>query len=285
MKLWYHAGFTPMDQLLGVAKHLDDRGFTGIALTHHLVNLTEVKATYPYSPDGKAWWDPGTPVPDVWVTAAAIGAVTTKLLIGPSVFILPMQDPFTVAKGVSTAAYFTNDRVICGIGAGWMKDEFDLVGLDFSNRGARTDEMIEVLQKLFSRELVEHHGTFYEFEPLRMEPMPSTPIPIWVGGHSPAAIRRAALLDGWHAPGPSTPDEVIALMGLMNAARDRAGTLDRPFESVMPVFEVPSKRDWERMEAAGATGITLVPAYADGLVTLDDRRRYIDGVAELAAHA
>jgi probable F420-dependent oxidoreductase len=282
MKLWYHAVSTPMDQLLDLAVLLDSSGFEGIALSHHLVSPEEIRAPYPYTPDNKVWWDPVSPLPDVWVTAAVIGRATKRLMVAPSVFILPMQDPFTVAKAVSTAAYFMDGRLVLGVGAGWMRDEFELTGQDFRTRGRRMDEMLVVLEKLFAGEMVDHKGEFYNFERLQMEPHPSTRIPVYIGGHSPAALRRAAGADGWFAAGPYSLAEAVMHLGEFAKARKEAPWSDRPAEVIVPLWDVPPGEDWIELADAGATGIMLVPAHAGEIQTLEHRRRFIERAMEKA---
>jgi alkanesulfonate monooxygenase SsuD/methylene tetrahydromethanopterin reductase-like flavin-dependent oxidoreductase (luciferase family) len=268
-----------MDQVLDLARALDDSGFYGMAFGHHLVNPAHIKAPYPYTEDRKAFWDPSAPHPDVWVTAAAIGQVTTKLVVGPCVFILPMHDVFTVAKAVSTAAYFMDGRLVLGAGAGWMEDEFLLTGRDFHTRGRHMDEQLVVLRKLFEGGMTEHDGEFYRFDPLRMEPLPGNRVPMYVGGHSRAAVRRAAQADGWFAAGPYTLAQAMEKLAEFRAVREELKTLDRTVEVIVPLTVVPTAAESSELAAGGATGIMIVPALFDpNLKTLDDRRRMIDNV-------
>ena len=121
-----------------------------------------------------------------------MAAVTERLQFGTSVYIAPARDLFTVAKQVGTAAVLSNNRVNLGVGAGWMREEFAQTGQEYDNRGKRLDEMIPALRTLWSGGWVEHHGEHYDFGPLQIEPSPTQQVPIWCGGHSRAALKRAA---------------------------------------------------------------------------------------------
>lgn len=288
MKLWCHATNTPMDQLLDFARILDDTGFAGMALAHHVVDLEAAGAEHPYRKDGEGkWWDasdtsdPATP--DPWVTATAIANVTKNLAVASSIFVLPLQDPFTVAKAVSTAAHFTRGRLVMGVGVGWMSDEYEMLGADFKTRGARMDEMLEVMQLLFSGEVSSYDGNFFRFSKLRMAPPHDTAVPIYVGGESPRALKRATRYDGWFAAGPHDVPTAIERCRAMLAAREAAGTLNRPFECIVPLLDVPTKGEWEGMAEVGATGAMFVPARRPDLQirTIDDRRAYAERIVSL----
>jgi probable F420-dependent oxidoreductase len=198
MKFYLALAWTdPMD-LLRLATAAEDNGFDGVALSDHLIFPQTIESRYPYAPDGKPHWFPTTPWPDVWVTMGHIAAVTERIQMLTNVFVLPSRDPFVVAKAVGTVAVLSRNRVVLGAGVGWMKEEFDLVNEDFHTRGRRTDEMIEVMRKLWAGGMVESHGRFYDFGPIEMSPAPTEPVPVFIGGYEEGALRRAARLgDGW----------------------------------------------------------------------------------------
>src|SRR5439155_1740265 len=150
---------------------------------------------YPYTPDGSPPFTPGTPWPDPWVLIGAMAAVTTRLRFMTNVYVAPARNPFLVAKQVGTAAVLSGDRVALGVGAGWMREEFEQLGQPFGDRGRRLDEMIEVVRALWRGGMVEHHGEHYDFHRLQMSPVPAAPVPIYCGGQSRRAIERASRLD------------------------------------------------------------------------------------------
>jgi alkanesulfonate monooxygenase SsuD/methylene tetrahydromethanopterin reductase-like flavin-dependent oxidoreductase (luciferase family) len=271
-----------MEQLVDVAKVLDAAGFEGIGLTHHVALPTTIESKYPYTSDGQFEWDRAMDVPDVWVTAPVLTRATKHLRVAPAVFVAPMQDPFTLAKALSTAAYFCDGRLIFGVGAGWMAEEFALTGQPFDARGRRLDELLEVLDKLLSGETVEHSGRYYNFESVRLaRPVPKSRVPVYVAGYGRAAMDRATRADGWFAPGPVTVGVMLERLAHLRAVREEAGA-DGPFEAIMAVIEMPSPAELEELEGNGATSVMFVPMLGTG-GTLDDRRRLIEAAAERAS--
>ncbi|MFO0690609.1 MAG: TIGR03619 family F420-dependent LLM class oxidoreductase [Myxococcota bacterium] len=249
---------TPTRELPEVAALVERLGFDGIGLSDHLVRPREVESRYPYSADGRMEAGTSTPYPDPFVAIAALGQVTTRVRFLTNVYVLPLRDPFAVAKAVSTASVFAGERVVLGIGVGWMAEEFALTGQRFDGRGRRTDEMLEVLAKLFTGEMVEHHGPFYDFSPLQMQPVPGKPPPIWVGGESAAALRRAARQDGWIGIHYGE-DEALRRIEALQRARREAGRTNAPFEIAMALREPPDRAARRRLEDAGMT-VLLHPA-------------------------
>ena len=197
MRYWQVLAMTDMDEVIVLARHAEELGFEGITLADHLITFREQYESYPESEDAVIRWYPQTHWPDPWVMFGALSQVTTRLKFITSIFVVPMRDPFTIAKAVSTAARLSNDRVILGVGIGWQESEFRLVDRSFRDRGARTDEMIDVIRLLMSGDMVQYHGRFHDFPALQMAPGPRRPVPIWIGGYSEAALRRAARNDGW----------------------------------------------------------------------------------------
>ncbi|MBA3283169.1 MAG: TIGR03619 family F420-dependent LLM class oxidoreductase, partial [Acidimicrobiia bacterium] len=183
-------------ELVPIARAADEAGYHALALADHVVNLETLATPYPYTDDGQRRWDPFTPWVDPWVTIGALGAVTERLRFFTNVYVMPMRDPFTVAKQVATASVLSGGRVSLGVGMGWCEEEFDLLGEPFGRRGARADEMLTLLADLWTGGWVEHHGEFYDVPRLEMTPAPPGPVSVYVGGMSGPAIRRAARHDG-----------------------------------------------------------------------------------------
>jgi probable F420-dependent oxidoreductase len=259
MKFWQYLAFSEADQLPAIARIAEEVGFSGALLGDHLVFPEKLRSAYPYSPDGQPGFASDASWPDPWVAIAAMAAVTRRLRFATSVYILPLRSPFQVAKTVATAAVISGNRVALGAGAGWMREEFDLEGVDFASRGRRYDEMIEVLRKLWRGGMVEHHGEHFDFERLELAPVPSEPIPIYVGGHSEAALRRAARLgDGWIGTG-ATPDEIPGLLKTLRDLRSEAGRERQPFETMLSVMAAPERDLYRRIEDQGLGGIVHWP--------------------------
>jgi alkanesulfonate monooxygenase SsuD/methylene tetrahydromethanopterin reductase-like flavin-dependent oxidoreductase (luciferase family) len=143
------------------------------------------------------------------------------------------------------------------------------------------DEMLEVIAGLNRGGMFEYHGKFYDFEPVQMSPVPTEPVPVYIGGHSAPALRRAARHDGWFGAGPYTPEEVTPILVELRQAREQAGTLDRPYECIVGLTTEPDYDVYRRLEELGTTAIALVPAHYLGIEnpTIDDRRRMMEDFA------
>jgi probable F420-dependent oxidoreductase len=259
MKLWQVISFSEPDQLLGIAQAAEEAGFEGVLVSDHLFFPGKLASKYPYSADGKPAFDGATPFPDAWTSIAAMAGVTKRLRFGTMVYILPLRHPLEVAKTVGTAALLSGGRVALGCGAGWIREEFDALEVEFETRGARMNEMIEVMRKAWSGRMIEHHGRFFDLGPLQMSPPPPAQVPIYVGGLSPAALRRAARLgDGWIGTG-QTPEEAIRLVGELRRLREAAGRGDAPFETIVPLAVPADPALLRRLEQAGVTSTTVWP--------------------------
>ncbi|HBZ72881.1 MAG TPA: LLM class F420-dependent oxidoreductase [Deltaproteobacteria bacterium] len=248
MKIWQSLAFVEPDQLVPLAHCAEECGFHGILLSDHLAFPGKLSSKYPYAPDGKPMFDGSMPFPDPWVAIAAMAQVTNSLRFATLVYVLPLRDPFEVAKSVGTAAVLSNDRLVLGAGVGWMKEEFDAVGIDFRTRGQRFDEMIEVMRKLWSGRMVEHHGKHFEFGPMQISPVPGKSVPLYVGGVSEAALRRAATLaDGWMGAG-NTPEEVPEILARLRELRKKAGREKDAFTPIVPLKAKLDRDLLRRME-------------------------------------
>ena len=257
MEFWAAVAWVEPDQLLEVARACDANGYAGILVSDHIVYPDKLASPYPYSATGEPLWSPSAPWPDPLVLIGAMSAVTSKLRFGTNIYIAAARHPVAVAKAVGTAAVLSGNRVSLGVGAGWMREEFALMGVGFDDRGRRLDELVEVVRALWRGGMVEHHGTFYDFDRLQISPVPSRPVPVLGGGHSPAALRRAARLDGWI--GNSYPvDEAVDLVGRLQAERDRSEAAG-PYEVILGVNARPDGELCRRLEDLGVTGLICAP--------------------------
>ena len=265
MKYWQSLAFVEMDQILPLARLAEDLGFHGVTLSDHLITSQEQADRYLYSKDGEVLWHPDTPWPDPWIMATSIAQATNSLEIMTCVYILPMRDPFTAAKAISTAAFLSGNRITLGVGIGWQSLEFDLTSQDFTNRGRRADEGLEVIQKLLSGSMVSHAGEFYNFSPVQMSPAPTSRLPIYVGGHSERALQRAARHDGWLGLGYAEPD-IKKLIRRLHALRDEAGRKDEPYDIWLALLD-PKGADLAELEALGVTSLSGAHFMQDGRAT------------------
>jgi probable F420-dependent oxidoreductase len=282
MKFWQSLSFTEPDQLVEIAKICEEVGFEGVMVSDHLFHPQSFENNYPYNETGDPGFTADTPWPQAWTTIAAMAAVTSRIRFTTLIYILPLRDPIEVAKATGTLGVLSNNRFALGAGAGWMREEFDIMGVDFKTRGKRFDESIEVCRKLWKGGMVEHHGEFFDFPGLQMSPAPTESVPIWIGGVSNVALRRAGTIgDGWLGSG-QTPEEGIEMLGKIAEHRKAAGRQSDAFEAIVPLTSAPDPDSMKRLQDAGATGSVSYPfTYTVGPTsTLAEKRAYLEGFAE-----
>lgn len=260
MKHWISLVNVPeIDQYVDLARHAEELGYYGITIADHLVMPTgELESRYPYTPDGRMWWPEDTPWPDPWVTLTALGVATKELRLATNIYLAALRDPFTAARAVAAASVFTGGRIRCGVSVGWIKEEYDLLGVDFRTRGRRLDETIEVMRKLWTGKSVDHKGEFFEFQNALMSPAPAEPIPIWSGGASKAALRRAAANDGWLGV-PMMADALIATIEGFREQREALGKADDPFDVCCSLIQPLTPELEGQLEALGADNNMVLP--------------------------
>jgi probable F420-dependent oxidoreductase len=258
MKFGISVAFSDPTHLGPMARAAEQAGFARVALSDHVVHPRHIRTPYPYTADGTPRWPPFTGWLDPWVAIASMAAVTERLRFFTSVYVLPMRNPFLVAKTVGSAAVLSGGRVELGIGAGWMEDEFELMQQPFAGRGRRMDEMIDVLRLIWSGGWVAHDGDHFPFDELEMSPVPGQ-IPIHVGGYSAPALRRAAAIaDGWISDLHTTVElgELIARVKALRAQGPRA---DDAFEILVTCSDAYDVAGYRRVADLGATHLTTMP--------------------------
>jgi len=259
MKYWVSLVNTcEVDQFIEIAKRAEQLGFEGITVPDHLIYPTRIETPYPYTLDGKTWWPDDNPWPDPWVTLTAMGVATSRLRLATNIYLAALRDPFTVARAISAAAIFTNNRVACGVSAGWIKEEFALMGLDFKTRGKRLDEIIECLHQLCTGKVVSHHGACFRFDDVIMSPVPSKRVPVWVGGASKGAIRRAAGNDGWLGV-PMKNAQIAETLATIFALRKELGKYGEPFDVVLSPMELIPQTFLDTLDPAGTYHSSVLP--------------------------
>jgi probable F420-dependent oxidoreductase len=282
MKFVLSTSFSTVAHLTAIAPVAEESGWEAMSFSDHVVHPKSISTPYPYTEDGARRWPAFTDWPDPWVTIGALAAMTTRLRFTNNVFVLPMRNPFLVAKAISTAAVISNNRVTPAFGVGWSSDEFELMGEDFHTRGKRSDEMIDVLRLLWSGQWVDYQGEYYQFESLEMNPAPEVRIPIWFGGISEPAMRRAARLgDGWVTDLQSS-EEIIASMEQIQKWREEYGRADQPFEVMATPSDAYNIEGYRRLEDAGVSHILTMPwpFYHGDTQDLDQK---LDGIRRYGA--
>ena len=259
MKFVTSLAFSEPTQLCDLARGADEAGWDGLVISDHVVHPEKIATPYPYTKDGAPRWAAPSPWPDPWVAIGAMAAVTRRVRFLTGIYVLPMRNPFSVAKAVGTAAVLSGDRVTLGVGVGWMREEFQLLEQPFERRGARTDEMIEVMRKLWAGGMVEHHGKFFDFPRLQMSPAPKQRIPILIGGVSDAALARVGRIgDGWISD-IHTTEELRGIIAKIRKSQREAGREKEPLEIVAACSDAFGVDGYRRLEEIGVTHLQTMP--------------------------
>lgn len=264
MKFTMSVAMTPLDQLTELARTAEECGFASIALPDSLFYSEKVSAEYPYTPDGSRMWDAETPWVDPLIATAAMGAVTSRLRFYTSVLKLGPRNPVLLARQLASVASMTGDRFGLGLGLGWAPEEFEWCGAPYAKRGARVDEMIEIIRLILGGGMVEYHGKFFDFDKLQISPAPAEPMPLYVGGHTEPALKRAARVgDGWASAMMKLSElrETIDKLGELRASYDRA---DAPFEVQAVCIDRFGVDGYREQAEVGVTDAIVVPWIFDG---------------------
>lgn len=257
MKFYVSTAFSDVGEVIEIARAADDLGYDGMGIPDHVINQETLQTPYPYTKDGARRWEPFTHWPDPWVMIGAIAMVTSRLRFVTTVYLPAMRDPYSAAKAIGTAACLAGGRLELGIGVGWCQEEFTLMGQRFDRRGKRTDEMLELMRELWKPGWTEFVGEFYTTPRLEMEPTPPD-IPIYVGGLSDVALRRAARNDGWIGD-LITTDRAIELVDKLRGMRAEKGLSMRDFTVLTPLTDAFTPEHYERAEASGITAVITMP--------------------------
>jgi probable F420-dependent oxidoreductase len=280
VKFYVSSAFLNTAELVEIAKAADELGYEGIAIPDHVVNLETLRTPYPYTADGQRRWQPFTDWPDPWVLVGAMSAVTERLKFITTVYIPAMRDPYSAAKAIGTAACLSNGRVELGIGVGWCEEEFDLLGQPFAKRGKRTDEMIELMKTLWQPGWVEFEGEFYTTPRLEMTPTPPR-IPVYSGGLSDVALRRASRNDGWIGDLIGMEQATASINRIRDLRAEKGLGMDG-YTVITPLVDAFLPDHYRRAEEAGIYGILTMPwVFYCGLTPtlsekIDGMRRFRD---------
>lgn len=248
---WFHEG---SDQVFEVARAAERFGFRGIAVPDHVAIPKDYGSLHP---SGRRIIEFDSRYPDALITLTAMASVTTTLELMTYVYVLPMRDPFSVAKQAATLASLSDHRFGLGVGAGWNVEEIALLGHDPRTRGRRMDEMLAIMRDLWTRGEAEHHGEFYDFDPVGQHPVPEHRVPVWIGGKSEKALARAVRHDGW--VGMSYPmEEIETLLARLDVLRAEHvaehGEGELPFRRFVMPEALPSRDVYAQLADWGVDG-------------------------------
>lgn len=240
-----------------LAQAAEAAGYDSIVVPDSIIYPEESDATYPYNGDGTREFLDGKPFIEPFTLIPYLAAVTETIRFTTFVVKLPIRQPVLVAKQVTSLGVMTGGRFGFGVGTSPWPEDYVATATQWAKRGARMDEMIEIINALSTGEYHAHSGEFYEFPALKLCPVPETRVPILIGGHSDMALERAGRIgDGWmHGGGDA--DELARMMAVINESRQRHGRADNPFEVHAISLDAYNAEGIERLEAAGVTDVIV----------------------------
>jgi probable F420-dependent oxidoreductase len=249
------------------AKHVEACGFESIVVVEHTVLMSEYDSVYPYDRSGRVELPADCSVPDPLDLLAFLAGQTDRLGLATGVLVLPNHHPVVLAKRVATVDVLSGGRFRLCVGMGWLKEEIEACGAQFSSRGKRADEQLEVMRLLWEErpEGTSFHGEFFDFDHAMCYPKPVARVPIHIGGHSKAAARRAGRYGDGFQPLGVAGAQLTDLIAIM---RDEAGRFDRdPDRLELSLGHLVTKIDPDRADKLAAVGadrvVLAMPPTAD----------------------
>jgi len=286
MRFSYAESMTDPSYYLPLARAAEEAGFDGMVVPDSICYPEESDARYPYNPDGTREFLDGKPFLEPFSIIPAMGAVTEALRFVTFVIKLPIRHPVLVAKQVTSTAVLTGNRLLLGVGTSPWPEDYAVCGVPWEGRGKRIDEQIDVLRGLMGGDYFEYHGDVFEIPSIKLCPVPTKPVPILIGGHHDAALRRVARVgDGW-LHGGGDPADLPGLLARLTELRREYGTLDKDFEIHVISLDAYSPDGIEKLEELGVTDVIVGFRYpyevgpdTEPLQTkIDNLRRFSDDV-------
>ncbi|MCC6848971.1 MAG: TIGR03619 family F420-dependent LLM class oxidoreductase [Deltaproteobacteria bacterium] len=256
MRFSYAEAMCDPSHYLPLARAVEEAGYTSFTIADSICYPEVSDSTYPYTPDGNREFLDGKPFIDPFVLMAAMAAVTTTLRFTTFVVKLPIRNPVLVAKQAASLAVMSNNRFVFGVGTSPWPEDFLVTGTDWTTRGARLNEMIDIVRGLTKGGYFQHHGKHYDIPSIKICPTPTAPLTILIGGHAEAALRRAARNDGWmHAGGDQTKLE--AYVRRLHELRREYGRDHLPFEIHAISFDGFTVDGVKRLADLGVTDVIV----------------------------
>jgi probable F420-dependent oxidoreductase len=283
MRFSYAESMIDPTMYLPLARAVEDAGYDAMVVPDSICYPEVSDSTYPFSPDHTREFLEDKPFIEPFSLIPAMGAVTERIRFITFVLKLPMRHPLLVAKQATSVAVMTQNRLSLGVGTSPWPEDYQLCGVPWEGRGRRMDEAVAIVRGLSAGGYFEFHGEAYDLPSVKISPTPSEPIPILVGGHVPAALRRAARADGW-LHGGGDPADLPGLLEKLGRIRQEEGTADRPFEVHVISMDAFSVDGVRRLEEQGVTDVIVgfrwpysVGPDTETLQTkLDNLRRFAD---------
>jgi probable F420-dependent oxidoreductase len=267
-------------QATRLARTAEEAGFESLWTVDHVVIPAGYRSVYPYDPSGRIGPD-DTLFPDPLIWLSYIAAATSTLRLGTAILILPQRNPVVLAKESATLDYLSGGRMILGVGVGWLKEEYEALGVPWEGRGRRGEESIDAMRALWSQPQASYDGDTTSFQECHLRPQPPQgTIPIHIGGHSPVAARRAGRMGDGFFPFGVNRDGVPALLEIVRQSALDAGREPSSIEVTMDSFVTSGEEamaDVKALEALGASRV-LIPAGMFGSDPAPALQRYANEV-------
>lgn len=265
--------------LSALARGAEDRGFHGIWLGEHVVLFDQYEAQYPYQDDGRIPVGADNGLLEPITALSFMAAVTGRIRLGTGICLVPQRNPVYTAKEIAAVDYLSGGRVDFGVGVGWLKEEFDALGVPFERRGARCREYLEVIGTLWGDDVSSYSGEFYDLPPCRQYPKPiqRPGPPIYFGGESAAALRRVAEIgQGWYGFNVA-PEDVAGYLGQLDVLLSGNDRSRSDIEVVIGPYGHKLSPDRARQyEDAGVDQLVALIVGRD----LDELERWLDRLAD-----
>jgi len=241
-----------------LARAAEEAGYHSMVIPDSICYPREAVSTYPYNPDGTREFLDGKPFLEPFSLIPALGAVTSRIRFLTFVVKLPVRHPLLLAKQVTSTAVLTGGRLSLGVGTSPWREDYDILGVEWASRGRRMDESIEILRGLATGDYFEFHGKTLDLPAVKIAPVPAEPVPVLIGGHADAALRRAARLgDGWMHGGGDPADLPRLLARLGELRRDEPARAGRPFEVHVISADAYTVDGVRRLEELGVTDVIV----------------------------
>jgi len=285
MRFSYAESMTDPSFYAPLAIAAEEAGYHSMVIPDSICYPRDATSEYPYNPDGSREFLEDKPFLEPFSLIPALGAVTSRLRFTTFVVKVPVRNPVLLAKQATSTAVLTGGRLSLGVGTSPWREDYDVLGVDWAGRGQRLDESIAILRGLAAGGYFEFDGKTFTLPPVKIAPVPAEPIPVLIGGHADAALRRAARLgDGW-MHGGGDPADLPRLLARLTELRRETGE-DRPFEIHVISMDAYTVDGVRRLEDQGVTDVIVGFRwpYATGPDTeplsskLDHLRRFADGV-------
>jgi probable F420-dependent oxidoreductase len=230
VRFFYAESMTNPSFYAPLARAAEDAGYDSMVVPDSICYPEHSSSVYPFNPDGSREFLEDKPFLEPFSLIPALGAVTERIRFVTFVLKLPVRDPVLVAKQATSTAVLTGNRLVLGVGTSPWREDYEVLRVPWERRGRRMDEELAVIRGLSAGGYFSYQGEIFDLPPIKIAPVPSQPLPILIGGHRDAALRRAARSgDGW-LHGGGDPGHLPRLLTRLAELRAQEGTADRPFE-------------------------------------------------------